>query len=276
MEWLSTDFWTALFSIIVIDLILAGDNAIVIGLAARNLPKELQKRAIFWGTAGAIAIRMAATLAVVWLLKLPGLLFIGGLMLIWIAYKLLTDNKDHAAVEAKSRLGAAIWTIIVADAVMGFDNVIAVAGAAHESFLLVMIGLMVSIPIVVWGSTLFIRWTERFPFIIYVGSGVLAYTAGKMLTDDILVKPFFDMNPILKWTLISLITVGVICAGRWKQMLNSLARVNEKGQLTIPKGVGDAAGIRPDDRFTVAMDERGRLVLLKQHDEDDEHIQSAG
>lgn len=275
MEWFSSEFLTALLSIIMIDLILAGDNAIVIGLAARNLPKELQKRAIFWGTAGAIAIRIAATLAVVWLLKLPGLLLIGGLMLTWIAYKLLVDKKDHGAIQAKNRLGAAIATIITADAVMGFDNVIAVAGAAHGSFFLVVFGLLVSVPIVVWGSSLFIRWTEKYPGIIYVGAGVLAYTAGKMLTEDILVRPFFADDPVLKWTFIIVIVAVIIFAGLWKQTLRSVARLNESGQLTIPKDLGDAAGIQPEDQFTVTMDERGRFVLVKRGDDDD-YIQSAG
>ncbi|WP_248924860.1 TerC family protein [Paenibacillus hamazuiensis] len=273
MEWFTADWLAALFSIIMIDLVLAGDNAIVIGLAARNLPGELQKRAILWGTAGAILIRTLATLGVVWLLRIPGLLFIGGLLLVWIAYKLLADKKDHD-IPAKNRLGAAIWTIVMADAVMGFDNVIAVAGAAHGEFALVVIGLLVSVPIVVWGSKLFIHLTERYPIIIYVGAGVLGFTAGKMLTGDLLVKSFFEANPIAKWGLVAAITAGVLIAGRWKQMLDSLARINDQGELTIPKQLGDAAGIRPDDRFTVRTDARGQLVLVKQADDD--YAQNAG
>lgn len=140
MEMLFTPaFWSALLAIIVIDLVLAGDNAIVIGMAARNLPAHQQKKAIIWGTVGAVVIRAAATLAVVWLLQIPGLLLVGGLMLIWIAMKLLVQDGGHETVKAGSSLGAAIWTIVVADAVMGLDNVIAVAGAAHGSFLLVVL-----------------------------------------------------------------------------------------------------------------------------------------
>ncbi|TBL81407.1 TerC family protein [Paenibacillus thalictri] len=278
MEWFTMEMLTALVSIIMIDLILAGDNAIVIGLAARNLPKDLQKKAIIWGTVGAIAIRAAATLVVVWLLKIPGLLFIGGLMLIWIAYQLLADKKDHSAVQAKNKLGAAIWTIVMADAVMGFDNVVAVAGASHGSFALVVIGLLISVPVVVWGSTLFIRWIEQFPVLIYAGAGVLAYTAAHMLTGDLFVKPFFEANPFMNWALTIVVIAGVLLAGRWKQLTGSVARINERGELTIPMELGHAAGIQSEDRLMVRSDERGRLVLVKRADgsDDDDLIRSAG
>lgn len=176
MELFNPEFWTILFSIIVIDLALAGDNAIVIGLAARNVPKEQQKKAILWGTLGAIVIRSLLTLAVVWLLKIPGLLLAGGLFLIWIAYKLLVEDKKQGSnVKAGKSMGDAIKTIIMADAVMGLDNVLAVAGAAHGHFLLVVMGLLVSIPIVVWGSSIIIKWVERYPWLIYFGAGVLAW-----------------------------------------------------------------------------------------------------
>lgn len=134
MELFSMEFLSALLSIIIIDLVLAGDNAIVIGLAARNLPKHQQKKAVIWGTVGAVVIRALATLFVVWLLKVPGLLLIGGILLVWIAYKLLVEEKGHD-VEAVGSLWEAIRTIIIADALMGLDNVLAVAGAAHGSFL---------------------------------------------------------------------------------------------------------------------------------------------
>ena len=132
MEILSTEFLSALLAIIVIDLVLAGDNAIVIALAARNVPKHLQKRAILWGTAGAIVVRTSMTLIVVWLLKIPGLMFAGGALLVWIAYKLLLpeeDNGDGGAARSASTFWGALKTIVVADMVMGLDNVLAVAGA---------------------------------------------------------------------------------------------------------------------------------------------------
>lgn len=171
MDWLSQGFMSSLLSIIVIDLVLAGDNAIVIGMAARNVPKEQQKKVVLYGTLGAILIRAIGTFLVVYLLKLPGLMLVGGLLLLWIAYKLLVDKKKDHSIASKKSMGAAIRTIIIADAAMGVDNVIAVAGAAHGSFTLVLLGLLVSVPIVLWGSTLFIRLIERFPVTREIGTG---------------------------------------------------------------------------------------------------------
>lgn len=214
MELFTTEFFSALLAIIVIDLVLAGDNAIVIGLAARNLPKENQKKVIFWGTFGAIVIRSLMTLAVVWLLKIPGLLVVGGLFLVWIAYKLLVEKKEHENIESSNNLWGAIKTIIIADTVMGIDNVLAVAGAAHGSFLLILIGLLVSVPIVVWGSTQIIKWVERFPSIIYGGAAVLAWTAAKMIVDEPLLAFFFEGYPLREWGLSLLIIAGVLILGK--------------------------------------------------------------
>ncbi|WNC16769.1 TerC family protein [Brevibacillus brevis] len=217
MELLFTpEFWSALLAIVVIDLVLAGDNAIVIGMAARNLPANQQKKAIIWGTVGAIIIRALATLAVVWLLKIPGLLLVGGLILVWISLKLLVQEDNHENMKASGSLGAAIWTIIVADTVMGLDNVIAVAGAAHGEFLLVVIGLIISVPIMVWGSTLILKIMERFPVVIYIGSAVLAYTAASMVTSEKFLTPFFTAYPWVKWLFIVAIVVGVLLTGRMK------------------------------------------------------------
>ncbi|TMS59621.1 TerC family protein [Imbroritus primus] len=217
MEWLTDlftmQFLTALVSIIIIDLVLAGDNAIVIALAARNLPPHLQKKAIVWGTIGAIVVRSAMTLAVVWLLKIPGLLLVGGVALVWIAYKLLTDDSgddEHGA--AQNTLWGAMKTIIIADAVMGMDNVLAVAGAAHGSFLLVVLGLLISIPIVVWGSSLVLRLMERYPSIIYIGAGVLAFTAAKMIVSEPIIKPTIAAYPVLYWATFAL-CLGIVLLG---------------------------------------------------------------
>ncbi|GGE12241.1 membrane protein [Marinithermofilum abyssi] len=217
MDLLSLEFWQALLSIVIIDLVLAGDNAIVIGMAARNLPRHQQKPVIIWGTVGAIVIRAAATLAVVWLLKIPGLLLAGGILLIWIAYKLLVEEKDHEDVEASDTMWGAIRTIIIADAVMGLDNVLAIAGAAHSNYVLVILGLLISVPVVIWGSTVILKWIDRYPSIIYIGSAVLAWTAGKMITDEKFTKPFFEDNPVLKWGLILFIIGGVLLAGYLKK-----------------------------------------------------------
>lgn len=215
MNIFSSEFFSALLALVVIDLVLAGDNAIVIGLAARNLPKEQQKRAIIWGTIGAIGVRVIATLAVVWLLRIPGLLLVGGILLIRIAYKLVTEEKECDVGECNN-LWTAIRTIIIADAVMGLDNVLAVAGAAHGNFLLVVLGLIISVPIVVWGSTIIIKLIERYPSIIYIGAGVLAWTAGKMITDEPVIKHFFEANQILKWILIAGVVIGILVSARLK------------------------------------------------------------
>jgi YjbE family integral membrane protein len=218
MEILSLDFVSALAAIVVIDLMLAGDNAIVIALAARNVPAHLQKRAIAWGTVGAIVVRSLMTLIVVWLLKIPGLLFAGGAVLIWIAYKLLLPDASDAhegAGEPKSPTSfwAAMRTIVIADAVMGLDNVLAVAGAAHGSYILVVLGLLISVPIVVWGSSVLLKWVERYPVIVYFGAAVLAYTAVKMMVHEPLLRDSADEQAYLVILFYGVVIIGVIYAG---------------------------------------------------------------
>ncbi len=229
MELFSAPWWSALLAIILIDLVLAGDNAIVIALAARKLPPNLQKKAIIWGTVGAIAVRSAMTLIVVWLLKIPGLMLVGGLGLLWIAYKLLADTDDGAEhdVEVSSFWGA-MKTIIVADALMGIDNVLGVAGAAQGSFDLVILGLLISVPIVVFGSTIVLRLVERFPIVIKLGAAVLAYTAAMMVVNEQLLKPYFQgddtASMALRWGVIVLSIVGVLAAGQLKSMREKAAQ----------------------------------------------------
>lgn len=214
MEFLTTEFLSALMAIVVIDLVLAGDNAILIGLAARNLPKDQQKKVILWGTLGAIIIRIIATLAVVWLLNVPGLLLVGGVLLVWIAYKLLTEENEHD-LKPSENLWAAIRTIIIADALMGLDNVLAVAGAAHGSFVLVVLGLLISVPIVMWGSTLILKWIERFPMIITIGAAILAWTASKMIVGEPFLKPYFA-NDFVKYGFEIIVVASVILIAKLK------------------------------------------------------------
>jgi len=210
------EFFLSLLSIVMIDLVLAGDNAIVIGMAARNLPAHQQKRAIIWGTAGAIVIRAISTVVVVWLLSLTGLKFVGGFLLIWIAYKLLVDHKEEDGhVNTGMSLWKAISTIIIADTVMGLDNVLAVAGAAHGDFFLVVVGLLISIPIMVYGSSLVIKLMDRFPWLIYLGSGVLAYTAAKMITGESFVHDALEGLAVVKWLIVAVILVGTLAGGWW-------------------------------------------------------------
>ncbi|HVE53091.1 MAG TPA: TerC family protein [Ramlibacter sp.] len=218
MEFMSTAWWSALLAIILIDLVLAGDNAIVIALAARNLPPHLKNKAILWGTVGAIAVRSVMTLGVVWLLKVPGLMAVGGLGLLWVAYKLLADDgggDEHGPVA--TTFWGAMKTIIVADALMGVDNVLGVAGAAHGSMDLVVIGLLVSVPIVVFGSKVVLRLVERFPVIIQLGAAVLAFTAAKMIIGEPLLDGVFDpqgaVHAAARWATYAVCVAGVLAAG---------------------------------------------------------------
>jgi YjbE family integral membrane protein len=195
----SPQFVSALLAIIVIDVVLAGDNAIVIALAARALPAHLQKRAIVWGAVGAVAVRSLMTVIVVWLLQIPGLLLAGGALLVWIAYRLLLpdEGQGRAHGPAATTFWSAMRTIVIADAVMGLDNVLAVAGAAHGSYLLVLAGLAISVPIVVWGSTLVLKVVERWPGVVYGGAAVLVWTAVKMMTGEPLLRPWLEQAPWL-------------------------------------------------------------------------------
>jgi YjbE family integral membrane protein len=234
-------FLWALGAIVLIDLVLAGDNAIVIALAARNLPKHLQKKAIVWGSVGAILVRAAMTGAVVWLLRIPGLLLVGGALLLWIAVKLLKPADDGGADGHSGSTGfwGAMKTIVIADAVMGLDNVLAVAGAAHGSFLLVVLGLLISIPIVVWGSTLILEWVERYPAIMVAGAAVLAWTAVKMMLGEPLLKAFVEPYSAYLWIVHLLVVGGVIGIG---------AFFNGKARGAMPLALSQVPAAAHDDR----------------------------
>ena len=231
MEILSIEFLTALLAIIAIDLVLAGDNAIVIALAARSLPRHLQRQAIVWGALGAIVVRSSMTLVVVWLLKIPGLLLVGGVLLLWIAYRLLLpENGEGEGDKLKPVVGfwGAIQTIVVADMVMGLDNVLAVAGAAQGSYLLVVLGLLISVPIVVWGSTIMLHWVERHPGIVYFGAGVLAWTAAKMMTGEPYLKDAFAANGAAAALLYLAAIGGVLWAGFVKNHRRLESRISAR------------------------------------------------
>lgn len=230
MELFSAAWFSGLLAIILIDLVLAGDNAIVIALAARRLPSHLQKRAIIWGTVGAIVVRTLMTLGVVWLLRIPGLMLVGGLGLVWIAYKLLAPGAEgHEEHAGATTFWGAMKTIIVADALMGIDNVLGVAGAAKGSFDLVVIGLLISVPIVVWGSTMVLKLVDRFPIITYVGAGVLAYTAAHMMIAEPLLDPVFDPYLSVRIAVYALVVVGVLGAG-WLATRRAAARAQAAEQ----------------------------------------------
>ena len=214
MELMSTDFLSGLLAIVLLDLVLAGDNAIVIALAARNLPRNIQNKAVLWGTVGAIAVRLVMTGIVVYLLKLPGLMLAGGLLLLPIAWKLLQPEDKPHDVDAAASFWVAMRTIIVADALMGLDNVLAIAGASKGHMSLVVIGLAISVPLVVWGSTLILRLIERFPIIIYIGAAAIAWTSARMISHDHWLAPWFETHEWATYTLDAVFVLG-ICLGGW-------------------------------------------------------------
>ncbi|TCV91432.1 YjbE family integral membrane protein [Luteibacter rhizovicinus] len=214
MDFLTAEFFSGLAAIVLLDLVLAGDNAIVIALAARRLPPALQRKAIFWGTFGAIALRILLTFAVIWLLKLPGLMLVGGLLLLPIAWKLLRSDEHDPDITPAAGFWAAIRTIVIADALMGLDNVLAIAGAAKGHMGLVVLGLAISVPLVVWGSTLILKLIERFPVVVYIGAAAIAWTAARMIAHDHLIDQWFDARVWAPWTLDALLVIG-ICGGGW-------------------------------------------------------------
>ncbi|WP_458072435.1 TerC family protein [Rhodanobacter sp. BL-MT-08] len=215
MELLGSDFLSGLLAIILLDLVLAGDNAIVIAMAARALPKNLQRRAIFWGSFGAIAVRLLLTAVVVYMLALPGLMLAGGILLLPIAWRLLQQNAEsEQEVGAASTFWGALRTIVVADALMGMDNVLAIAGASRGHLPLVALGLLISVPLVVWGSTLILKLIERFSIIIYAGAGAIAWTAGHMFASDVLVGDWFDSRDWAAYSLQAALVVAM-CGGGW-------------------------------------------------------------
>ncbi|CAI8753016.1 Uncharacterized membrane protein YjbE [Bacillus sp. IT-79MI2] len=208
------DFLTSILMIVGIDVVLGGDNAIVIALASRNLPESKRNKAIFIGTVLAIVLRILLTILAVYLLDIPFLQLIGGILLTLIAVNLLTDNNnDLSSIQGKTTLFQAIRTIVFADLVMGFDNVLAIAGAAHGNFTLVIIGLLISIPIIIWGSKLILLFMERFPFLIYCGGAVLAYTAGRMITHEARLANFFQHNPTFATSIPFLFIFTVLTIG---------------------------------------------------------------
>ncbi|WP_232698270.1 TerC family protein [Brevibacillus daliensis] len=214
---IETEFITALLMIIAIDILLGGDNAVVIAMASRNLPKDQKRSAILWGTGMAICIRIIATLVAAYLLKVPFLFFIGGLLLTYIAYKLLAEEEHDPDIKGSTTLRGAIQTIVIADMTMGIDNVVAVAGTAKGDMLLIIIGLVVSIPIIVWGSALILKAMERYTWIPFVGAGILALAAAKMITHEQQFAGFYTANPWVDWVIKIVIIGGVLGAGIYKR-----------------------------------------------------------
>ena len=213
----ATQFWVAVAEIILVNILLSGDNAVVIALACRNLPLKQRRQGIFWGVVGAIVLRIALTFFAMSLLVLPYLKLLGGVLLVWIGIKLIAqEEREEHRVKASKRLLTAIWTIIVADLVMSLDNVMAVAAAAKGHAVLMVFGLAVSIPIVIIGSQLIMRSMERYPLVILAGGGLLGYIAGDMAIEDPVVEPWLVENAAHVANLIPLASlVLVIAIGSW-------------------------------------------------------------
>ncbi|MGH7895387.1 MAG: TerC family protein [Candidatus Binatia bacterium] len=188
LEVLHPEFWARALAIAVLDLTLAGDNALVIALAVRKLPPRQQLLGRLWGTAGALGLRLAFIAIISAILTIPLVQLVGGLLLLWVAWRLVQhDGREGEEVRHGSSLREAVWIIVVADAVMSLDNVLGVAAAAHGDMLLVVFGIGLSLPIVVWGSGVLARWMSRFPWIVWIGGGILGYVAGEMILRDPLV-----------------------------------------------------------------------------------------
>jgi len=211
------EFWARWFAIVILDLTLAGDNALVIALAVRNLPARQQWQGRFWGTFGAVALRVLFIGVITFLFLIPLLQAIGGLALLWIAVKLLTQEGGDHEVRQGTTLFEAIWIIIVADVIMSLDNVLAVAAAAHGDMLLVVFGVGLSIPVVIWGSGLLARLMGRFWWIVDLGAGILGWVGGEMILRDPMIQGRLGPRGVaaLHWVLPAVLGVGVIVVGRW-------------------------------------------------------------
>lgn len=241
MDFSNPQFWVALMQIVAIDIVLGGDNAVVIGLACRRLPERQRKLGILWGMAGAIGLRVVLILFAVTLLAVPYLKLVGAALLLWIGIKLLLPEGDEGGhnIEAGATLAAAIKTIIVADAVMSLDNVIAIAGAAKDSKFLIVFGLLLSIPIIMLGSQLVIKLMDRFPIVIVAGGALLGWIAGGMAVSDVAVGSWFETTlPASKWLgpvigAVVVVIVGKLLAARaearGKAPLEDLAAEKSEG-----------------------------------------------
>lgn len=210
-------FWTGLLAIIWVNIILSGDNAVVIALAARSLPERQQKQAVMWGAGAAVVLRIILTIVAVELLRLPWLRLIGGILLFWIAVKLMVpEDGGDDGVESSDNLWAAIKTILIADLVMSLDNVIAVAAVAKDSFVLLILGLAISIPLVIFGATMLMKLMGRWPIIISIGAALIGYVAGEMLVTDPVVKDWVDANAAwLHWAAAAAGAIFVVALGKW-------------------------------------------------------------
>ena len=208
------EFLLALASIMMVNIVLSGDNAVVIALASRSLPPKQQKQAILWGSGGAIVLRVILTVVAVVLLQIPYVQFGGGLLLIWIAAKLLMEDDGGEDIEANTSFMGAVKTIIIADLVMSLDNTLAIAAVAKGDYVLLCLGLAISIPLIVFGSQIIIKIMDKFPIVVYIGAALIAWTAGEMMMSDEKIGPVIH-SFMPGWLLPAAVTVGVVALGLW-------------------------------------------------------------
>lgn len=231
MELFSTAGLIAMLQIVLIDILLAGDNAIVIGMAAKNLPVHLQKKAILGGTIGAIILRLIMAFVFVEAINnIPALRLIGGIALLFIAHSLISDDDKEHKIEAKDALIPAITTIVVADGIMSIDNVLGVIGAANGHMGIAIAGILVTVPIIMFGSSLFIKIIERFPIILYIGGAILAYAgAGMFLEDDLVKNVLAPYHTFITIGFIALIFIRVLFS-KWWQRRQRIQAIEERRQ----------------------------------------------
>jgi YjbE family integral membrane protein len=270
VEFGTSGFWIALLQVIGADIVLSGDNAVVIALATRSLPPRQQRRAIFWGTFAAVAMRITLTVVAVKLLELPALKLAGALLLLWIAVQLLLPEEESQGEGGRSvgNMAAAIRTILLADVVMSTDNIIAIAGAAKGSVLLLAIGLAVSIPLVVFTSTFLLKLMERYPVIITLGAALLGYVAGEMAVTDILSAPWIAANaPWLHQVLpvagaIAVVAIGKLLAAR-SSALEEAQPVAEVTEVADGKENGMHKLLLPVDGSEGSMRAVEQLIAMR-------------
>lgn len=250
-------FWLALLQIIGINIILSGDNAVVIALACRSLPPKQQKWGIILGAGAAVVLRVIFTIFIVYLLTIPYLKFAGGLLLFWIGYKLMLPQDDHGEVESGANLWAAVRIVLIADAVMSLDNVIAVAAAAKGSIVLLVIGLVISVPLVVYGATLLITLINRWPVIIPGGAALIGYIGAEVIITDPALEPWINAN--MHWLHSAgplLGAIGIVVVGRMVAPPSAPA--------TMSQAVADdAAGVAALVGFRLAFTLIGRLLVTR-------------
>ncbi len=250
----TSQFWVDVLKIIMIDLLLSGDNAVVIALACRNLPPARRKKGILFGVGGAIGLRVVLTFFAVSLLALPYLKLVGALLLLWIGIKLILPEAEHSAdnIQADTRLLGAVKTIIIADFVMSLDNVLGVAAAAKGNVPLLVFGLLISIPLIAWSSQLVLKLIDLFPFIIYAGGALLGYVAGEMLVREDLFSTLVEARHYLHWLIPAFCAALVLAVGRWLAMRKAVEpEVIDLVDETVSSGIVDKS-----QKVTVVSDNK--------------------